>query len=96
VTLPTNVPRELQDLPNNDIEDENDPVLSKIPPGLRDLLRVFSGRQAHILAQNSKYNHAIDLEEGKQPLNLFIYNLSHKELKILREYLNSVLEKGWI
>ena len=30
------------------------------------------------------------------PPNLPIYNLSRKELKILREYLNSLLEKGWI
>ena len=32
----------------------------------------------------------------RSPLNLPIYNLSRKELKILREYLNSLLEKGWI
>ena len=30
------------------------------------------------------------------PPNLPIYNLSRKELKILREYLNSLLEKGQI
>jgi hypothetical protein len=38
----------------------------------------------------------MDLEEGKIPLNLPIYNLSYKELKILWEYLNSLIEKGWI
>ncbi len=43
-----------------------------------------------------EYNYIIDLEEGKQPLNLPIYNLSHKELEILQEYLNNTLEKGWI
>ena len=46
--------------------------------------------------QNLKYNYAINLEEGKQPLNLPIYNLSRKELEILWEYLSSVQEKGWI
>ena len=96
ITLPVNVLKELQDLPNNDIKDKNNPALSKILPSLRDLLRVFSGRQAYILIQNSKYNHVINLKEGKQPLNLPIYNLSHKELEILWEYLNSILEKGWI
>ena len=95
VTLPASVPRELRDLPD-DAEDEHDPALSKIPSGLRDLLRVFSGRRAHILPQNSEYDHAIDLEEGKTPPNLPIYNLSRKELEILREYLDSSLEKGWI
>jgi len=44
VTLPTNVLKELQDLPNNNTEDKNNPALLKIPPGLKDLLRVFLGR----------------------------------------------------
>jgi len=95
-TLPISVLRELWDLPNNNIEDKRDPNLSNIPLGLRDLLRVFLGRRAKIIAQNLEYDHTINLKEGKQPLNLPIYNLSCKELKILREYLNSAQEKGWI
>ena len=47
--LPANVLRELWDLPNDNAEEENDPALLKILLGLRDLLRVFLGRQAHIL-----------------------------------------------
>ena len=43
-----------------------------------------------------EYNYAINLKEGKLPLNLSIYNLSYKELEILQEYLNSLLKKGWI
>jgi hypothetical protein len=31
--------------------------------------------------QNLEYNYIINLEEGKIPLNLSIYNLSYKELK---------------
>ena len=81
--LPANILKEFWDLPNNNVEDENDFALLKILLGLRDLLRVFLGRRIYIFAQNLKYNYIIDLEEGKQPLNLFIYNLSHKELKIL-------------
>jgi hypothetical protein len=34
--------------------------------------------------------------EGAKVLNLLIYNLSCKELDILREYLNTAQEKGWI
>ena len=83
VTLPANVPRELRDLPNDDAENKNNLALLKIPLGLRDLLRVFLGRRAHILAQNSEYKHVINLEKGKQPLNFLIYNLSRKKLKIL-------------
>ena len=78
------------------MEDERDPNLLNILLGLRDLLRVFSGRRARVLTQSSEYDHIINLEEGKVPLNLPIYNLSRKELEILREYLNSLIEKGWI
>jgi len=65
------------------MEDKRDPNLLNILVGLRDLLRVFSGRRAKVLLQNLEYNYIINLEEGKQPPNLPIYNLSYKELKIL-------------
>jgi hypothetical protein len=65
------------------MEDKRDPNLLNILLGLRDLLRVFLGRRASVLMQNLKYNYIINLEEGKIPLNLSIYNLSYKELKIL-------------
>jgi hypothetical protein len=65
------------------MEDERDPNLLNIPLGLRDLLRVFLGRQTSVLTQNLEYNYIINLKEGKIPLNLPIYNLSYKELKIL-------------
>ena len=94
--LPVSVLRELQDLPDNNIEDKRNPNLLKILLGLRDLLRVFLGRRARVLIQNLEYNYTINLEEGKVPLNLPIYNLSYKELKILQEYLNSLIEKGQI
>jgi len=88
-TLPVGILRELRDLLNNNAEDKRNPNLLNILLGLRDLLRVFLGRRAKVVAQNLEYDHAINLEEGKQPLNLPIYNLSRKELEILREYLNS-------
>ena len=96
MTLPASVLRELWDLPEDNIEDKRDPNLLNILLGLRDLLRVFLGRRARVLIQNLEYNYIINLEEGKVPLNLSIYNLSYKELKILQEYLNSLIKKGWI
>ena len=63
--LPVNVPRELWDLPNDDIKDKDNSALLKIPLGLRDLRRVFLGRRAYILTQNLEYNYVINLEEGK-------------------------------
>ena len=94
--LPVSVLRELQNLPNDDAEDKHNSNLLNIPLGLRDLLRVFLGRRAKILLWSLEYNHAINLKESKLPLNFFIYNLFCKELEILWEYFNSLLEKGWI
>ena len=42
--LPASILRELQDLPNDNIEDKRDPNLLNILLGLRDLLRVFLGK----------------------------------------------------
>ena len=47
------------------MEDKRDPNLLNILLGLRDLLRVFLGRWAKIIAQNLEYDYAINLEEGK-------------------------------
>ena len=82
-TLSVSVLKEPQDLSNNNTKNENNFALLNIPLGLRDLLRIFSDRWAYILLQNLKYNHAINLEEGKQLFNFSIYNLSCKELEIL-------------
>ena len=49
-----------------------------------------------MIRPNSEYDHAIEIEEGKKILNLPIYNLSGRELEILREYLAAAQEKGWI
>ena len=42
--LPASVLKELQDLPNNNMEDKYNPDLLNILLSLRDLLRVFLGR----------------------------------------------------
>ena len=96
VILPASVLRELQDLPDNNIEDKHNPNLLNILLSLRDLLRVFLSRWAKILLWSLEYNYTINLKEGKLPLNFPIYNLFCKELEILQEYLNSLLKKGWI
>jgi len=40
---------DLWDLPDDNAEDKHDPNLSNILAGLRDLLRVFLGRQVKVL-----------------------------------------------
>ena len=47
--LPASVLKELQDLPNNNIENKYNPNLLNILLGLRDLLKVFLDRWAKIL-----------------------------------------------
>ena len=67
-----------------------------LPVLYQDYSHVFSAELAGTLPPNSEYDHAIDLEEGATPPQLRIYNLSQKELEILRQYLDDSLEKGWI
>jgi hypothetical protein len=87
---------------------ELDPVLMvagarvstpEIPINLRDFADVFSEKgptvekSLHIMQD---HDHAIDLFPGKEPPHKPLYNLSEKELSILREYLDTAMEKGWI
>jgi hypothetical protein len=57
--------------------------------------RVFSAEEAATLPDD-KTSHAIPLEPGKSPPYGPLYSLSQHELKVLREYLNKMLERGWI
>src|SRR4029077_9037291 len=66
------------------------------PEYLKDFEDVFSVREAGILSEDMDVEHAIDLEPGKHPPHKPIYNLSEKELQVLREYLDAALAKGWI
>ena len=68
----------------------------RIPSALSDFEDVFSLEEAATLPQNRDTDHAIEIEEGKQPPYGPLYNLSPRELRILREYLKEALNKGWI
>ena len=67
-----------------------------LPRKYRDLLRVFSTEAAGILPDHHTMEHRIDLEPGSQPPYGPVYALSERELEVLREYLDTSLEKGWI
>jgi hypothetical protein len=67
-----------------------------LPAFIKDYEEVFSEKEAGVLAQSADHDHAIDIALGKNPPYKPIYNLSEKELKILREYIESALEKQWI
>ena len=68
-----------------------------LPPEYECLEHVFSEDLAGVLPANSQWDHAITLNDPEaQPPHKPIYNLSAKELQILREYLNNALNKGWV
>ena len=67
-----------------------------LPPQLKEVSDVFSYEEAGKLPQHYWGDHAIDLEEGQEALYGPLYNLSAKELEVLREYLDDALAKGWI
>jgi hypothetical protein len=76
-------------------DDKLDPEeLKHVPSKLHYRWLAFSKRQTRTIRPNSEYNHAIEIKEGKKILNLPIYNLSGRELEILREYLAAAQEKG--
>ena len=72
-------------------------LTAQLPLELHDLADVFAeGREGDLVDPVVQAHHAIDLVDGKMPPWLPIYNMSAKELAVLREYIESSLKKGWI
>ena len=67
-----------------------------VPAAYHDFADVFSDEVASHLPPHRAYDHAIDLEEGKQPPYGPIYSMSEQELQTLREQLDNLLGKGFI
>lgn len=75
---------------------EDDPnAQSVLPDEYSEFADLFNDEKSSRLANRKDCDHAIDLE-GKDPPYGPLYNLSNTELKILREYLDTALAKGWI
>jgi hypothetical protein len=66
-----------------------------LPDELKEFEDVFSLEAAGELPTHNKYEHVIELEGGEPPYGP-LYNLSEKELEVLRKYLEDSLSKGWI
>jgi len=75
---------------------EDTKLVKLLPKKYWEYEDVFSGTLASIIATHSDFDHAIDLIPGKTAPHMPIYNLSQRELTLLKEYLNSALKKGWI
>ena len=60
--------------------------LQVLPERYKEYEDVFSEDRANELAPHTQYDHAIELEDGKAPPHMPIYNMSQTELRLLREY----------
>jgi hypothetical protein len=68
----------------------------QLPIKYYDYADVFSKTEADKLSKSTKMAHLIKIKEGKIVLFGLIYTLSANELRVLREYLNNSMAKGWI
>ena len=69
----------------------------KIPDEYSDFTDVFSKKKALVLPERTEFNeHAIDLEDDKQPPYGPIYSLGPMELETLKTYFETYLKTGFI
>ena len=69
----------------------------RIPDEYSDFADVFSEAKALVLPERTELNeHAIDLEDGKQPPYGPIYSLGPVELETLKTYIETYLKTGFI
>ena len=74
-----------------------DKALAQVPIEYTDYADVFSPEAAAELPEHTDFNdHAIDLEEGKQPPYGPIYSLGPVELETLKTYIETNLANGFI
>ena len=70
--------------------------IDRIPDYYKEWHSIFDGTVADVLPKHTSYDHAIDIQEGKEPPWGPIYALSETELEVLREYLKKMLDAGKI
>src|SRR5271169_6195426 len=71
--------------------------LPKIPDEYKDFEKVFSESDADVLPPHrGRLDHHIPLEDGSKAVYGPIYNLSEAELKVLKEYIENYLARGFI
>lgn len=67
-----------------------------VPEQYREFWDVFDVVEAGRLPAHQRWDHAIEIEEGKSPPFGPIYPLAEQELAALRDYIKEATEKGWI
>jgi hypothetical protein len=79
---------------NNEVTDSKSVMSSKY----HDFLDVFFKKKADILSSHKKHDHRIELEKDHESDHEYasLYNLSKKELLLIKKYLKEHLDKGFI
>jgi hypothetical protein len=67
-----------------------------VPHEYHDFIDMFSEELAQEIPLHHDYNHWIELKEGTTPPHGKLYNMSEVELKTLKDYLDDMLDKGFI
>jgi transposase InsO family protein len=70
--------------------------MKNVPPEYRIYENLFKDRPPTGLPKHTKWDHAIDLIDGTDPTFHKIYNLTPEETEALDDYLDEMLEKGYI
>jgi hypothetical protein len=68
----------------------------RLPSEYKDYANVFSEEEASKFPDSTRVKHSILIEEGAEVPHSPIYQLGEHELDVLRDYLESSQEKGWI
>ena len=77
-------------------KNHTDPA-TKLPIEYHDFLDVFSRTDADVLPKHRPgYDHTIELMEGKAPMWGPLYSMSADELKVLKAYIEKMVDKGFI
>ena len=70
---------------------------TKLPSKYHDFLDVFSRKDADVLPKHRPgYNHTIELTESKASVWGLLYSMSANELKVLKTYIKTMVDKGFI
>ena len=77
-------------------ESEEEKIKRLLLKEYHDFMPLFKKAVGDILSLHWQYDYKITLKEGFMPLFGLIYSLSIPELKVLREWLDKTLSKGFI
>lgn len=79
------------------LHSDDQSVTSNVPQQYLDRFpEVFSKQEADVLPEHREFDAPIDLEPGTTPPWGPLYNLTEEESKVMEEYVNDNISKGWI